>query len=201
MTGVIFEDLIRPAYNKPISEKTASFIMKIIVVILGAICVALVFIVEHMGTLIQAGKSLAGITAGSLLGLFSMGLFLPWTNATGALAGGITSTILVGWISLGTQAAMMRGEIVVQKKPTSVDGCLGNVTISSTVSTLNDVMKYESGANDPAMVSHVLYTHGKPPRDVQGKNIEQNVSQGRGRADNRGLFKHPSYKARFREIQ
>lgn len=48
----------------------------------GATCVALVFLVEHMGALIQAGKSLAGITAGSLLGLFSMGLFLPWINAT-----------------------------------------------------------------------------------------------------------------------
>lgn len=35
MCGVIFEDLIRPAYNKPISEKTASFIMKIIVVVIG----------------------------------------------------------------------------------------------------------------------------------------------------------------------
>lgn len=35
-----------------------------------------------MGALIQAGKSLAGITAGSLLGLFTMGLFLPWINAT-----------------------------------------------------------------------------------------------------------------------
>lgn len=35
MCGVIFEDLIRPAYNKPISERTASFIMKIIVVVIG----------------------------------------------------------------------------------------------------------------------------------------------------------------------
>lgn len=35
MCGVIFEDLIRPAYNKPITEKNASFIMKIIVVAIG----------------------------------------------------------------------------------------------------------------------------------------------------------------------
>ncbi|KAI5641345.1 sodium:solute symporter family domain-containing protein [Phthorimaea operculella] len=127
MCGVIFEDLIRPAYNKPISERTASFIMKIIVVVIGIACVALVFLVEHMGALIQAGKSLSGITAGSLLGLFSMGLFLPWINSTGALVGGISSTLLVGWISLGTQAAMLRGEIVVLPKPISVDGC-GNLT-------------------------------------------------------------------------
>lgn len=36
MCGVIFEDLIRPAYKKPISERAASFIMKIIVVVIGA---------------------------------------------------------------------------------------------------------------------------------------------------------------------
>ncbi|XP_053624569.1 sodium-coupled monocarboxylate transporter 1-like [Plodia interpunctella] len=132
LCGVIFEDLIRPAYNKPISERTASFIMKVIVVVIGAICVALVFLVEHMGALIQAGKSLAGITAGSLLGLFSLGLFLPWTNATGALAGGLTSTLLVGWISIGTQAAMIRGDIVIMPKPVSISGCSDNYTITST---------------------------------------------------------------------
>lgn len=48
----------------------------------GIICVAMVFLVEKMGALIQAGKSLAGITAGTLLGLFSLGMFFPWANST-----------------------------------------------------------------------------------------------------------------------
>lgn len=48
----------------------------------GVICVGMVFLVEKMGALIQAGKSLAGITAGSLLGLFSLGMFFPWANTT-----------------------------------------------------------------------------------------------------------------------
>ncbi|XP_026316074.1 sodium-coupled monocarboxylate transporter 1-like isoform X2 [Hyposmocoma kahamanoa] len=159
LCGVIFEDLIRPAYNKPISEKTASFIMKVIVVVIGAICVALVFLVEHMGALIQAGKSLAGITAGSLLGLFSMGLFLPWINATGALVGGICSTLFVGWISLGTQAAMMRGEIVIIPKPTSIEGCPGNFSFTTTTSTPHSTVEFDrSGTFFLYRLSYLYYT-------------------------------------------
>ncbi|KAF9417612.1 hypothetical protein HW555_005319, partial [Spodoptera exigua] len=158
MCGVIFEDLIRPAYNKPISERAASFIMKIIVVVVGFACVALVFLVEHMGALIQAGKSLAGITAGSLLGLFSMGLFLPWVNSTGALTGGLTSTMLVGWISLGTQAAMMRGDIIVTPKPVSVAGCPGNHTFSTPSTPLHAVEFDRSGTFFLYRLSYLYYT-------------------------------------------
>ncbi|OWR53185.1 putative igf2 mRNA binding protein [Danaus plexippus plexippus] len=158
LCGVIFEDLIRPAYNKPISERTASFIMKIIVVVIGGICVALVFLVEHMGALIQAGKSLAGITAGSLLGLFSMGLFLPWINNTGALVGGISSTLLVGWISLGTQAAMLRGEIVITPKPVDVSGCATNYTLPTTSPPHTTVEFDRSGTFFLYRLSYLYYT-------------------------------------------
>ena len=53
MTGVIFEDLIRPMIKKPISEKCASLIMKVIVVVIGTVCVGMVFVVENMGTIVQ----------------------------------------------------------------------------------------------------------------------------------------------------
>lgn len=50
----------------------------------------------------------------------------------GALVGGITSTLFVGWISLGTQAAMLRGDIVVTPKPVDVSGCAANYTLPVT---------------------------------------------------------------------
>ncbi|CAG2057861.1 unnamed protein product, partial [Timema podura] len=80
MTGVIFEDLIRPMYKGPISESTASLIMKIVVAIIGTCCVGLVFLVDKLGTIVQAVKSLTGIASGSLLGIFSLGMFFPWAN-------------------------------------------------------------------------------------------------------------------------
>ncbi|XP_068084240.1 sodium-coupled monocarboxylate transporter 2 [Anabrus simplex] len=141
MTGVLFEDLIRPRL-KTISEARASFIMKIIVVVIGTVCVGLVFLVEKMGTLIQAGKSLAGITAGSLLGIFSLGMFFPWANSKGALVGGLTSFTLVGWISLGTQAAIATGHITFPKKPISVEGCVLEYD-NSTLSLIPEFIRDE----------------------------------------------------------
>lgn len=58
MTGVIYEDMIKPSWKKPISEANASFIMKIVVVIIGVICVSMVFIVEQLGTLIQVSQGI-----------------------------------------------------------------------------------------------------------------------------------------------
>lgn len=81
MTGVIFEDLIKPRMKRPLSEAQASFLMKVIVVVTGSICVALVFVVEKMGALIQASGSMSAITAGPLLGIFTLGMFFPCANS------------------------------------------------------------------------------------------------------------------------
>lgn len=80
MTGVILEDLIKPSMKKPLTEGQASFLMKVMVVIIGGICVGLVFVVEKMGALIQASGSLGAITAGPLLGIFTLGMFFPFAN-------------------------------------------------------------------------------------------------------------------------
>ncbi|XP_044268114.1 sodium-coupled monocarboxylate transporter 1-like [Tribolium madens] len=123
MTGVIFEDLIKPRMKKPLSEARASLLMKIIVVIIGSICVGLVFVVEKMGALIQATGSLSAITAGPLLGIFSLGMFFPNANPKGALTGGLVSGCLIGWISVGTQMNMAQGVIRFPQKYVSIEGC------------------------------------------------------------------------------
>ncbi|XP_059477403.1 sodium-coupled monocarboxylate transporter 1-like [Neocloeon triangulifer] len=123
ITGVLYEDFVKPSVKKPWSEAKASFLMKVVVAVVGSICVALVFLVERMGAIIQVAKSLSGITAGALLGTFSLGMFFPWANSAGAMAGGISSMLLVAYISLGTQAHIASGKISYPKKPFSVSGC------------------------------------------------------------------------------
>ncbi|XP_011136582.2 sodium-coupled monocarboxylate transporter 1-like [Harpegnathos saltator] len=136
MSGVIYEDMIKPCLRNPISNVGASRIMKATVAIIGAICVGLVFMVEKLSGLIQAGRSLSGITAGPLLGMFTLGMFFPMANSTGALVGALVSLNLVAWISFGTQAAISSGSIYFPVKPVSVEGCseslrstAGNLTL------------------------------------------------------------------------
>ncbi|XP_043249566.1 sodium-coupled monocarboxylate transporter 1-like isoform X1 [Colletes gigas] len=123
MSGVIYGDMIKPWFRNPVSEVTASRTMQGIVVVIGAICVGLVFLVEKLTGLIQACRSLSGITAGPLLGMFTLGMFFPFANSAGALVGGLVSLNLVAWISFGTQAAISTGDINYSVKPISIDGC------------------------------------------------------------------------------
>ena len=53
MSGVIYEDMIKPCVSRPISQNTAGKIMKFTVVVIGIICVALVSLVEKLSGIIQ----------------------------------------------------------------------------------------------------------------------------------------------------
>ncbi|KAL6433376.1 hypothetical protein ACFW04_006496 [Cataglyphis niger] len=158
MSGVIYEDMIKPCLRKPISNFGASLIMKATVVIIGAICVGLVFMVEKLSGLIQAGKSLSGITAGPLLGVFTLGMFFPMANSMGALVGTLISLNLVAWISFGTQAAISSGSIYFPVKPVSVEGC--SELLNSTIG--NFTMIVETAVREQPFflyrISYLWYT-------------------------------------------
>ncbi|XP_065221047.1 sodium-coupled monocarboxylate transporter 1-like isoform X2 [Planococcus citri] len=123
MTGVIYEDMIKVFYKKELSEAEASNLMKVIVILLGLICVILVFVIEQLGTLIEIATSLGGVTSGALLGIFTLGMFLPWVNEKGVLCGGISSLLIMAWITINNQIQINLGNIVHPKKPVSIVGC------------------------------------------------------------------------------
>lgn len=75
------EDFYKTFFKKELSEQRAKLLMKLTVVVIGGICVGLVFVVEKLGTVLQLTMSINTISAGPSLGLISMGILLPWVNA------------------------------------------------------------------------------------------------------------------------
>lgn len=80
MSAVVLEDFVKPFVRSPLSEMAINWIMRSVVVFVGALCVGLVYVVEHMGTVLQLTMSLEAITNGPLFGIFTIGIFLPWIN-------------------------------------------------------------------------------------------------------------------------
>ena len=56
--------------------------MRAVVAIFGAICVVLVLVVEKLGSVLQLSMSLGSVSNGPLLGIFTLGVLIPWANGT-----------------------------------------------------------------------------------------------------------------------
>ncbi|XP_070169790.1 sodium-coupled monocarboxylate transporter 1 [Polyergus mexicanus] len=124
MAAVVLEDFAKPFIKTPFTRRTADIFMKLTVVVLGATCVVLVFVVEQAGIhVLQLSISLGAITSGPSLGIFSMGLLLPWINGKGALIGGLAGLSFMGWLGLSAEAAIASGQIKFDVKPVTTEGC------------------------------------------------------------------------------
>lgn len=81
MSAVVLEDFVKPYVKKPLTESQVNWVMRSVVVVIGVICVGMVYIVEKMGTVLQLTMSLEAITNGPLFGIFTIGIFLPWIKS------------------------------------------------------------------------------------------------------------------------
>ncbi|XP_059619264.1 sodium-coupled monocarboxylate transporter 2-like [Phlebotomus argentipes] len=124
-TVCFYEDFVQPHLPEMSQRKTCN-ILKLITLCIGIIEISLVFILEKIGTVYTILITITGFTSGSMLGLFTLGMFIPRANQKGAIAGTLSSLVVVGIIIFGS----------FSKKPDPIlpmrtDGCLHNVTISS----------------------------------------------------------------------
>lgn len=81
MAATIYKDFIAKALNEKVSENTASNILKAIVLVTGVLCTVLVFIIEHLGGILPLVVSFTSVTAGPLVGMFTLGILVPKCKA------------------------------------------------------------------------------------------------------------------------
>ncbi|KAH8295080.1 hypothetical protein KR018_006880 [Drosophila ironensis] len=124
LAAVFLEDYIKPLVKKPLTEHQIAVTMRLCTVIIGVLSVALVFVVEQMGShVIQLSMTIGSIAQGPLLALFVMGLLCPSINSKSAMVGSIGSFLFMGWLCLTAQLAINSGEMHFEGKPVSIEGC------------------------------------------------------------------------------
>ncbi|KAJ9575564.1 hypothetical protein L9F63_007572, partial [Diploptera punctata] len=152
--ATLFEDFVRPCIKRTPNDKTINTIIKCIVILTGLACLLLVFLVDKFESILQVGIGIALTTGGTMLGLFTFGMFYPKGNAKGALAGSIVSLLTVGWIAFGAQTAIANGSFKQPYLPNSVEGCESNVTLQESV--INE--KEQSGPFILYQLSYMYYS-------------------------------------------
>ena len=133
LAAVTLEDFVKVFYKENMSEQNATRLSKFFALFYGVFCYGIIFLVKDIPGLVQAWLGIFGVLGGPVLGLFSLGMFIPFANTIGALVGGLTSVIFMLWIAIGGNFSRLTGKIVYETKTVSVAGCPSswNVTFDS----------------------------------------------------------------------
>ncbi|KAH8289960.1 hypothetical protein KR018_009676, partial [Drosophila ironensis] len=130
---IILEDIVRGCFKMRPSERTSSILVKSVVVGMGLAAFALALLLKQLSGVLAICNSITSIASGTMFGIFTLGMLVPWANTAGTAVGGVAGFLLAGWVSFGSQIAAAAGHLNSQKYPISVEGCDGNVTLPETV--------------------------------------------------------------------
>lgn len=140
LATVTMEDLIKPHFPA-MTEARATLLSKALAMSYGLLCLAMAYLTHLMGdSVLQVALKIFGMVGGPILGLFCLGMFFPWANSTGAVAGlgaGLTVSLWIGIGSIVTRTSGMkplppdcRVALLSNDTTAAIQTALSNVTLS-----------------------------------------------------------------------
>ncbi|KAI8438246.1 hypothetical protein MSG28_010853 [Choristoneura fumiferana] len=127
MAAVVLEDFWKPFF-RTLSHKETQILIRAVVVVIGCVCVGLVFVVERLGAVLQLTMSLSSASMGPLAGVFLMGIFFPFIDSTSALTGGVIGLSSAWWVAAQAQLAQARGALRFEEKPRFIHNCTYSIS-------------------------------------------------------------------------
>lgn len=80
MAGILYKDCIRPFKWFPDNDANANLTMRIIIFVVGTYCAVSSLLVHAFQSAFHVLNAVTNMTTGAKFGVFTMGLFWPWTN-------------------------------------------------------------------------------------------------------------------------
>jgi solute carrier family 5 (sodium-coupled monocarboxylate transporter), member 8/12 len=137
MSAVVLEDFVKPFMKSDLSESMSTYIMRGTVLVLGVVSVALVYVVQHLGQVLQLSLSIPAACYGPMLGIYTIGFFIPWIGKKATFVGALTGCVVMLTLIIKAQLEIANGNMYYNTKPLTVEGCTYNFTIEDNDSDLN----------------------------------------------------------------
>uniref|UniRef100_A0A8C6SQD0 Solute carrier family 5 member 6 n=1 Tax=Neogobius melanostomus TaxID=47308 RepID=A0A8C6SQD0_9GOBI len=140
LATVTMEDLIKPQFPS-MSERRATLLSKALAAFYGLLCLAMAYVTHLMGdSVLQVALKIFGMVGGPILGLFCLGMFFPWANSIGALAGLAGGLSLSFWVGIGSIVTRTSGP------RTLVSDCRSGLSLTNaTISSVTTVaLRYQN---------------------------------------------------------
>lgn len=140
LATVTMEDLVKP-HVPAMTEARATLVSKALAMSYGLLCLAMAYLTHLMDvSVLNVALKLFGMVGGPVLGLFCLGMFFPWANPTGAMAGLGAGLALSFWVGIGSifnrssgarpLSAGCRAALLSDNSTSAVHTALGNLTLS-----------------------------------------------------------------------
>jgi len=107
LSMLVLEDWINPKLTKKFlrsPDNNRLVFSKFIVFLFGFLILGCSMMLARYSksNFVEVFMSLSGVIVGPVLGLFTLGVFVPWANAKGALVGQMSATFLGLWMAIGS---------------------------------------------------------------------------------------------------
>lgn len=154
MSAVILHDFLRPVYITNISEENTTRFLKIIVLGLGILSLIAAYGATRMSGILHTSLALYGILSAPMLGVYTLGMMVPWANTWGAYAGVSCSIGLMSWILLGQHADSPPRE----HTPYQLSTCTWNASLANHTMLGHEGLR--TVANNLSVI-HSPFTYGE----------------------------------------
>jgi sodium-coupled monocarboxylate transporter 8/12 len=155
MSCVILEDFCKPFIKKDLSESASSYIMRGTVLVLGVLAVALVYVVQHLGSVLQLSMSIPTACFGPMLGVYVIGFTLPWIGKRATLFAAMIACFSMMCLVFKAQTEIALGNIKFETKPLTTEGCTYNFTMANVTDT--PVLRDEQPEKHIYNISYLYY--------------------------------------------
>ncbi|XP_077970231.1 sodium-coupled monocarboxylate transporter 2-like isoform X2 [Styela clava] len=154
LAALAMMDFVLPLFPN-LSAKRKIFFSKFFTLGFGLIVMLLSFAISLTSSnIVQFGNSIAGFIGGPVLGVFTLGIFMPWIDHKGAMAGFLFGFACTCWVGI---SAILNPSNNSAELALTTDNCTmpPNSTIErTTLTTLNVVFAHFNVTAKPTAVDH-----------------------------------------------